>query len=114
MAKAFLPQSQSEGPAEGGVWSLPFRRARAFRRSEAEAVNQGSPQNGSDFFKQTPHFRKPQVVGSRLASLGCHFVLYFGGKNELAVSFGVRKIFNHTNFWKETHGVSFSVFSLIF
>lgn len=34
----------SEGAAEGGVGE--FRRARAFRRIEAEAVNQGSPQNG--------------------------------------------------------------------
>ncbi|PIR04758.1 MAG: hypothetical protein COV57_02700 [Candidatus Liptonbacteria bacterium CG11_big_fil_rev_8_21_14_0_20_35_14] len=32
------------------------------------------------------HFRKWQARGSRLASLGGHFVLNFGGKNELAVS----------------------------
>ena len=33
-----------------GVWGE-FRRARAFRRSEAEAVNQGSPQNGFLLFQ---------------------------------------------------------------
>jgi len=50
-------------------------------------------ENGSHYFKNTAHFRKAQVRGSRLASLGGHFVLNFRGKNELAVSFGGRKNF---------------------
>ena len=50
-------------------------------------------ENGSHYFKNTGHFRKTQARGSRLASLGGHFVLNFGGKNELAVSFGGRKNF---------------------
>ncbi|MBI2035514.1 MAG: hypothetical protein HYT12_02420 [Candidatus Liptonbacteria bacterium] len=50
-------------------------------------------ENGSHYFKNTGHLRKRQARGSRLASLGGHFVLNFGGKNELAVSFGGRKNF---------------------
>ncbi|OGF51521.1 hypothetical protein A3I27_01290 [Candidatus Giovannonibacteria bacterium RIFCSPLOWO2_02_FULL_43_11b] len=50
-------------------------------------------ENGSHYFKNTGHFRKRQARGSRLASLGNHFVLNFGGKNELAISFGGRKNF---------------------
>jgi hypothetical protein len=34
----------------------------------------------SNFIQQTPHFRKSQARGSRLASLGGQFVLNFGRK----------------------------------
>ena len=37
----FRRNARSEGTAEGGE----FRRARAFRRSETETINQCSPQN---------------------------------------------------------------------
>ena len=57
-------------------------------------------ENGSHYFNNTGHFRKAQARGSRLASprllarqVGGHFVLNFGGKSELAVSFGERKNF---------------------
>ena len=40
-----------------------------------------------NYFKNRPHFRKRQGVGSRLASLGGQFVLNFGRKNQLAILF---------------------------
>ena len=49
-------------------------------------------ENRPNYFKNRPHFRKPQAVGGRLASclagrraLGGQFVLNFGRKNQLAI-----------------------------
>ena len=45
-----------------------------------------------NYFKNRPHFRKAQGIGSRLASLGGQSVLNFGRKNQLAIlHFGKRK-----------------------
>jgi len=71
--------------------SVRLRRISDFSRGDFLAACGG--ENGSDYFKNTAHFRKWQARGSHLASLGGHFVLNFGGKNELAVSFGGKKIF---------------------
>jgi hypothetical protein len=73
--------------------SVRLRRISDFSRGAFLAVCGG--ENGSHYFNNTGHFRKTQARGSRLASLGGHFVLNFGGKNELAISFGKRKIFNY-------------------
>jgi len=64
--------------------SVRLRRLSEFSRGAFLAAAGG--ENGSHYFKNTGHFRKRQARGSRLASLGGHFVLNFGGKNELAVS----------------------------
>ncbi len=70
------------------VW---LRRFSDFSRGDFLAAAGG--ENGSHYLKNTGHFRKRQTRGSRLASLGGQFVLNFGGKNKLAVSFGGRKNF---------------------
>src|SRR3989344_9253339 len=50
-------------------------------------------ENRPNYFKNRPHFRKPQGFGSRPASLGCQFVLNFGRKKQLAIlHFGKRKM----------------------
>ena len=74
--------------------SVRLRRLSDFSRGVFLAAACGG-ENGSHYLKNTGHFRKAQGIGSRLASLGGHFVLNFGGKNELAVSLGDGKIFNH-------------------
>ena len=71
--------------------SVRLRRISDFSRGAFIAAAGG--ENGSHYFNNTGHFSKKQARGSRLASLGGHFVLDFGGKNELAVSFGGRKNF---------------------
>ena len=44
VGESIFAADSERGRGGRGVWGE-FRRARAFRRSEAEAVNQGSPQN---------------------------------------------------------------------
>ena len=71
--------------------SVRLRRISDFSRGAFLAAAGG--ENRPNYFKNRPHFRKGQGFGSRLASLGGHFVFNFGGKNELAVSFVGRKNF---------------------
>ena len=70
------------------LWQfLSARRSRDFGISRGAfiAPTQGRSENRPNYFKNRPHFRKAQGVGSRLASLGGQFVLNFGRKNQLAI-----------------------------
>jgi len=80
----FRRNARSEGAAEGGCGgnsAAPERSAGAKRRQSLGVFRK----MGSDFFKQTPHFRKTQVFKVRLASLGDFIVRFCPHKTELAV-----------------------------
>ena len=68
------------------LWQfLSARRSRDFGISRWHTFAACGGENRPNYFKNRPHFRKPQAVGSRLASLGGQFVLNFGRKNQLAI-----------------------------
>jgi len=61
------------------------RRSRDFGISRGAYLAACGGENRPNYFKNRPHFRKAQGIGSRLASLGGQFVLNFGRKNQLAI-----------------------------
>ena len=68
------------------LWQfLSARRSRDFGFSREAFLAACGGENRPNYFKNSPHFRKAQGVGSRLASLGGQFVLNFGRKNQLAI-----------------------------
>src|SRR3989338_5033665 len=68
------------------LWQfLSARRSRNFRISRGAFLAACGGENRPNYFKNRPHFRKAQGIGSRLASLGDQFVLNFGRKNQLAI-----------------------------
>jgi hypothetical protein len=76
------------------LWQfLSARLRRIFGFSRGAFLAAAGGEMRSDYFKNTAPVRKLQAVLVRLASLGDYFVRDFGGKNELAVSFGGKKNF---------------------
>jgi hypothetical protein len=75
------------------LWQfLSARRSRDFGISRGAFLAAYGGENRPNYFKNRPHFRKPQGIGSRLASLGDQIVRNFGRKNQLAIlHFGKRK-----------------------
>ena len=70
------------------LWQfLLARRSRDFGISRGAFLAAVGGENRPNYFKNSPHFRKPQGIGARLASLGGQFVLNFGRKNQLAILF---------------------------
>ena len=68
------------------LWQfLSARRSRDFGISRGAYLAACGGENRPNYFKNRPHFRKAQGIGSRLASLGGQFVLNFGRKNQLAI-----------------------------
>ena len=70
------------------LWQfLSARRSRDFGISRGNFIAATGGENRPNYFKNRPHFRKAQGIGSRLASLGDQFVLNFGRKKQLAILF---------------------------
>jgi hypothetical protein len=77
-------------PPKKNLKLLSTRRSRAWELVLFAACG---GENGSRYFKNRAPLRKLQGFARRLAELGGSLVLYFGLKNELAVSFGGKKKF---------------------
>jgi hypothetical protein len=68
------------------LWQfLSVRRSRDFGFLWGDFLAACGGENRPNYFQNRPHFRKPQAVGSRLASLGGQFVLNFGRKKQLTI-----------------------------
>jgi len=81
----FFKELFSRLPPKKNLKLSSARRSRDFGISLGAFLAAAVGENRPNYFKNRPHFRKPQAVGSHLASLGGQFVLNSGRKNQLAI-----------------------------